>query len=213
MLMSLFFIIMIIWYENTSRSSIDLMNSIFTKYLKKYFGLPANTVCSIIYFLSDTKPLNMTLKPKASTAKTKIDNMLRVTMSTCDQDIVSNTGSIAILNSMKQPTSRLTKDVNGQEISNWLLEKISKIPCYFWRSKTIESFPTQQIKRKKLRGEITDLRHYTFCDRKDFHLIQDRRQMYLHLLQRASRTLSLTFLIIPFQNISSNFEFQCVTFI
>ena len=107
MIMPLFFIIMIIWYENTSRSSIDLMNSIFTKYLKKYFGLPENTVCSIIYFLSDTRPLNMTLKPKASTAKTEIDKMLRVTMTTCNQDIVSNTGSIAILNSKKQTTSRL----------------------------------------------------------------------------------------------------------
>lgn len=107
------------------------MNSMFTKYLKKYFGLPKNTVNSTIHFLLDTRPLNITLKPKGSTARTKIDYMLRATMSTCDQDIVSDTKKIAILNSKKQTTSILTEDIIGQEISFWFLEIISKIPSYF----------------------------------------------------------------------------------
>ena len=129
-------------------SSIDFMSSIFTKYLKKYVALPKNTVNSIIYFFSDSRLLNMTLKSKASTARTKIDYMLRATMYTCDQDIVSDNGKIDILNSKKQTTSILTEDIIGQEMSNWLLENKSIISSYFWRSKSIESFPSKQEKRK-----------------------------------------------------------------
>jgi len=51
-----------VWLPSLCLSSANKLNAVFTKFLKRYMGLPYNTNNAIVHFLTNAVPLSHTLK-------------------------------------------------------------------------------------------------------------------------------------------------------
>ena len=150
-----------IWYDKTSTASIEAINSIYTKYLKRILSLPQNTTNPIVHHISETIPLSLTLKNIHEKSKLQIHTNLQTIV------VSSRTPPTNIIT--PQPTTTL----NLVETSKWYIQNIPKIPSYFWMSRTFTRLPKEAKQRKNLCKEILDIDHFELCKRKDFHLIQN----------------------------------------
>ena len=149
-----------VWYQSVSQKSINMMNSLYVQYLKKYFGLPKFTNSSIIYYLSEEIPLGVRMKKIFESSKHTIELQLKTPI---NQNIFSN----------NEISTISPDDSQINERNKWYLENIKSIPTYFWKSKVVKVFPEKFDDRRKLCREITDLIHFERCNNKEFHLVQD----------------------------------------
>ena len=72
-----------VWFERTSLNTITKANALFSKYLKRYLGVPAFANNSITYFICQTEPLEVKMKKIFEKATINIDTQIK--------DIVPNT--------------------------------------------------------------------------------------------------------------------------
>ena len=73
----------------------------------------------------------------------------------------------------RNQTHRHIKIVHNHDIiKTWIIKNISTIPSFFWRSKFVDALPRNYKQRKRICQEVTDIEHFRFCQRKDFHLCQ-----------------------------------------
>ena len=129
-------------YSAASESSI---NSLFTKFLKRYLNLPMCTANSIVYHITNTMPLVSLLKQLSH----------KRTSSIYLPDCMNGT-QLSFFNN-------LPKTVDSLE------SRLSQIPTYFWRSRPISRLPANQKFRKSLCQEVCDSKHYEYCSKKNFH--------------------------------------------
>ena len=127
----------------------DLLNSMFTKFLKRYLGVPYMANNSIFHFLSATEPLRHTLEKAQQKA------FLKITL----PDSLSGL-------SLEPPVVRA-------ELNCY--DPISTIPAYFWVGVSTLKMPLPVLAdtRRALLYDVMDLIHPHICERNEFHLEVD----------------------------------------
>ena len=62
-----------IWYGSTSKDAIIKMNRTFTKYLKRYLGIPNTINNEALYFLTDSVSVDMMIKSSLENSKDSVN--------------------------------------------------------------------------------------------------------------------------------------------
>ena len=132
---------------NSNLQSPNSVNSILTKFLKRYLGVPYNTSNAIIYHITDLKPLTCFLGEL------------------CHE----RTGNLLFPESLDGLQLSL---FNRLPVIDWnKKEEIwEKVPTYFWRSRQILSIPVNDRYRRKVCREICDCSHFEHCKNSTFHV-------------------------------------------
>ena len=220
-----------VWFDNISQEAKKTLNSTFTKYLKRYLGLPYNTLNSLVYHVTETHPLNITLHQKFHQSKQQIETQINdaqiqgvfegnqnihdmhikivhdkeknFNCTKCEYTTKFATELKTHIDTVHQHqnefkctkcnftddkrrhlnyhikevhTKRKSINLDCDECNSntcWLSHNFSKIPSYFWFSKTFIKLPTKLENRRKLCRNIFDLEHYDLCTNKQFHLPQN----------------------------------------
>ena len=132
-----------VYFPNITMSSRTKLNSLFTKFLKRYLGLPSISNNAIVHYLTGTCPLTHTLDSKLLSATLKVSYPCEIQ-------------GLQII---------LPKEV---AIS---YSPLPEIPSYFWLSPVIDkSLPFDPESRRALLYTVMDLVHCHICKTKDFHL-------------------------------------------
>ena len=132
-----------IWYPSATNSSKLQLNALYTKFLKRYLGVPYITNNAIVHFLTGTVPLCQTLDGKVEKYFFKIQ-------------FPSVLSGVHI----SPPTAPDDMDYNA----------IEAIPSYFWLSESLNKLPVLPEPRRAILYDIIDLHHSHLCQRKEFHL-------------------------------------------
>jgi len=137
-----------LWLSNCSSSSIQMLDATFTKFLKRYLGVPPHSNNACIHFLTSTIPLSDNLKRAAPNAI----RALSFPPSLHGHQL-----------SFFPQSSQGLDQVEGQ------LKIIEKIPTTFWLSRTITSIPQHRQSRRRVLREILDSDHLQICQSSTFH--------------------------------------------
>ena len=116
------------------------INSIWLKFLKRYLGVPYNTSSSIVYFITNSIPLSVTLEHLAS------NSFLTTSFPECFNGF-----------QLSPPPPRTE------------FSAIPDIPTYFWRSLQIIRLPLNPFHRCALCFSTMDLFDPHMCSINKFH--------------------------------------------
>ena len=144
----------VLWFGKTSIAQTMAMESMFTKYLKRYLGISYAANNATIYYLTTSFPLTNQIAMLAERSKINLKDQL------CP--ILPNTNLITL-----QASERLDKDTYFSNCFE--KEIIAKIPSMFWRSIPIFNIPSNFRHRKHIITEALDLNHYKTCKSAKFH--------------------------------------------
>ena len=134
-----------LWASNCSHSSLQALDAVWTKYLKRYLGLPPFANNSIVYHVTETLPLSYSLKV---IAPQKVGGLV---FPNCFSGLkLSFIPSIEDIPPMP--------DLNPT------------IPTTFWMSRMINVLPSTKYYRHRLMREITDFKHKDICTVTNFHI-------------------------------------------
>ena len=118
-----------------SKADINRMNASFTKFLKRYLGVPYRTHNSIVHFITNTIPLNKTLKEKAQNL------FLKVQFPRSLEGV------------------QFTPPVMTDEY-----QAFKELPSTFWASEVLSGeLPRGQESRRALMYDLIDLYHTHIC--------------------------------------------------
>jgi len=137
-----------LWLSNCSTSSLQMIDSTFTKFLKRYLLIPAHANNSTIHFLTSTIPLSKRLTRAAPNAIGAFSF----------PPILHGTR----LSFFPDPSQEMDRGEDLQEV-------LKSIPSPFWMSRMPMSIPTYRKSRRRLLREILDLDHHTLCQSTTFH--------------------------------------------
>ena len=132
-----------LWLSKTSNSSLSELDSMFTKFLKRYLCVKTWTNNAIVHHLTDTMPFSQYLTCKAPHSTKSF------TFPPCLSGL-----QLSFLSTVCQPQ---------------IYNPIPHIPTSFWLSKTFLSLPASVFYRKNLMSEILDLNHFSICKNTTFH--------------------------------------------
>jgi len=135
------------YMESCSTNSLSAADACFTKFLKRYLGIPYYANNSITHFLTNTSPLTNTL----NRLRRNGHGLKAFTMPT-----EMNGHTLSFLQ---------TNSINTQ------YDPIPLVPSFFWRSRIFVKMPTVFHNRKTLCHEIFDLTHLKLCCNEKFHLL------------------------------------------
>ena len=138
-----------IWFPSMTENASKRLNSLFTKYLKRYLGLPYLTNNAIVHFLTDTSSLCDILRHK----------LLKATLN------ISYPAELDGVRILPLP---------NETLNNCPYNPIPSIPTYFWLSTPlVGKIPVLEETRRSLLYEMIDITHFHICKTKDFHLEPD----------------------------------------
>lgn len=129
-----------IWFPSLCESSKSKLNAVYTKYLKRYLGVPYITNNAIVHFLTGTEPITSVVGRQ-----------------------FMNLRFPSALDGVKITPPALDGKLE-------LCSTISKIPTYFWASEILDGLPVLPTSRRALLYDIIDLHHSHICGRREFHL-------------------------------------------
>lgn len=135
-----------IWISKCSTGTMNQINSVFTKFLKRYLQVPPFSNNATIYYITDTQPLVTTLITKAPHLIGSL-----VFPSVCAGANLSFLQDLADIQQPEQSPS------------------FKLVPSEFWLSKTFHALPKNAKSRRNLCREILDLDHYELCKTPKFH--------------------------------------------
>ena len=132
-----------IWSMRHSKSVTSELNAVFTKYLKRYLGVPRHFSNHITHFLTETTPFFTFLQKRIQ------DSITCVRFPTEFSGIM-----LSIFN------GRATEDYNCLE----------QVPSWFWLSQSFHQLPSNPKHRRRLCMDIFDSKHSNFCQKDIFHI-------------------------------------------
>ena len=132
------------WLPKLSASSSTRLDTIFTKFLKRFLGVPYSTHNSLVYFVTNTLPLSEHLKI------VHLNRFSKLNFPTC-------------LSGLKL----IPPEPHSSSPSREFI--LSNIPSHFWLSPVISDIPTLLIPKRALLYDAFDLFHFLLCNRKGFH--------------------------------------------
>ena len=133
-----------LWLGSCSDSAIKSANSSFTKYLKRYLGVPFHSNNAITHYVTNTTPLINQLHDFLGSG-------------------LGAYGFPSCLDGYQVSFLAATKNCDPYEPTQL-------VPSSFWLSRMFNTLPTRFCNRKKLMYEIFDLEHEIYCTREDFHV-------------------------------------------
>ena len=131
-----------LWLGRTSDGAMESVNAVFTKFLKRYLGVPYRANNSITYFITQSEPLSTTLQ------NLYMQSFTSLSFPSC-------------LNGFQ-----LSQSFTNPE----LYDPLPLIPSYFWRSKYPGFLPLYSRSRSTLCNEIFNLNHSNYCTNTSFHI-------------------------------------------
>jgi len=137
-----------IWLSSCSKAANKSANSNFTKYLKRYLGVPKYANNAITHYVTDTRPL-----------LTQLNSFNHAGLGTFTFPPCLNGYQVSFLANLKQ----------GEQY-----DPVKSVPTFFWRSRSYARLPTQFKNRQKLMFDIFDLEHDVFCVKDGFHVLDGR---------------------------------------
>ena len=129
-----------LWIDNCCSTQISAIDSTFTKFLKRYLGVPFWCSNPITHFITNTSPLTHSIREHAHSS-------------------IKNPTFF----------NPLTRGENDFKISTETYSSVQSIPTHFWRSKCFPSLPSNFEHRKALMVEVFDTNHYDLCLVSRFH--------------------------------------------
>ena len=142
-----------LWINNCNKSSLSALDAVFTKFLKRYLGVPKFVNNSLVHFLCNTRPLSHRLY---------------------------NAGP-DLLKSISWPNTLSGHQLSFAYIPESTLHNpIPSIPSHFWNSRIFHQLPSNPNLRKSLCFDLLDLNHYSRCSSKYFHLIPHHSCFCIH---------------------------------
>ena len=129
-----------------SDQALARVNATFTKYLKRYLGVPYPSSSRLIHHLCQTRPLHEILWDRLANA----------------------TGGIMlpeIMHGWQLSFANVTPVFEPYSIQN--------IPTSFWHSRMCLNLPWNPQYRRKISREILDSNHHSTCANRDFHRFPD----------------------------------------
>ena len=134
-----------VWYGKCSKQRMEALNTIFTRFLKRYLGIPYNCSNAITYHVTSTQPLTDQLKISLKNAEISLHRQL---MNICEAP----------------------KFANEIFESSWSASiNLRSIPSFFWMTKVFDGIPKESKQRRKLMFDIYDLSHHKLCQNEDYH--------------------------------------------
>ena len=138
---------MTVWLPDLQASPRARLNTVFTKYLKRYLGLPYCSNNAITHYLTGTTPVSQMLEENLEKA------ILKVTFP-------------GDLHGLQIQTFQHDRETHYNCIPN--------IPSHFWMSEVLDSaLPVHPESRRALLYSLLDLIHPHICKSKSFHLHPD----------------------------------------
>ena len=148
-----------LWITSCSESSLQAINAVFTKFIKRYLQIPTHSNNAIVHFLTSTIPLSERLKMMAPNYIGSLS--FPTTLHGCQISFLSNPPPIAVWNCL------------------------DNIPTTFWLSKTFLSLPICQKSRRRLCRELLDCNHHNLCKNSTFHPSPSPNCICIHCNQNA----------------------------
>jgi len=133
-----------LWIGKCSENSINSANAVFSKFLKRYLGIPYRSNNAITYLITETQPLLTTLINSS-------------------QNSLNSITFPKVLNGHKLALA----DFANSTVS---YNPIPLVPTSFWMSKTFYSLPTYARSRRLLCRDIFDIIHFDLCKNDAFHV-------------------------------------------
>ena len=132
-----------VWLPGTSQSSLTKLNALYSKFLKRYLGIPYSANNAIVYFLCNACPLSHILERLHLKAALKVS----------------------------YPREIQQFQITLPEEKTDKYNPIPDIPSYFWLSLSLNgSLPLNPESRRALLYVAMDLVHHHICKNKEFHL-------------------------------------------
>ena len=136
-----------LWLSSCSAAVLESVNSSFTKFLKRYLGVPYYCNNAITHYITKTIPLT-----------SQLYNLLDSGLGAFRFPISLSGYQISFL---------------GDPRHNEPYDPIEIIPSYFWRSRAYINLPTRFRNRKILMRELFDLDHEIYCTKDSFHFLDE----------------------------------------
>ena len=132
-----------VWLPLATASQMRPLNAVFTKFLKRYLGIPYSTNNSLVYFVTETAPLSQQLNDRCYNQFLKI----------------------------RYPTSMNGVRLTPPTEDRFKYSLIEEIPSYFWLTPVLKhsDLPLNPTSRRAILYEILDLYHPHLCVEDSFH--------------------------------------------
>ena len=134
-----------VWYPDISETSKNSINSMLTKFLKRYLGIPYSSNNAITHFITESNPLTVSLDALVLKATLNVTFPIE-------------------LNGFRLPLPE-------EQFNEY--NPIPSIPSTFWSSPPISKLPFTAEPRRALLYCAMDLIHCHVCKKKEFHLKPD----------------------------------------
>ena len=133
-----------VWIKGQRKEcAVKFLNATFTKFLKRYLGIPFRSDNDITHHICETKPLLEIIKERS----------------------FENSKSII------QPPSVTPIIFESPTLTPY--EAFKKVPSAFWRSRQLFNVPQNQYFRRKILRSIFDSTHYLTCTNPKYHLLAE----------------------------------------
>ena len=134
-----------LWISKVSEAAIQALNSVWTKFLKRYLCVPAWSNNAMVYYITSEQPLTKTLRNRAR----------------------SQYGGLTFPESLSGMKLSFLDNIT---LDATPYDPIPLLPTEFWSTRVIERIPINAFYRKKLMHEIFDLGHMNICTDNNFHV-------------------------------------------
>ena len=130
-----------LYMSQVSAAALQALDSVFTKFLKRYLCVPQSANNAIVLHLTNQQPLTKTLQRRAP----------------------HQTGGLIFPESLSGMKLSFLADVRREiEVYN----PIPLIPSFFWSTRIVDVIPVNKFYRQRLMREIFDLHHMDICTNK-----------------------------------------------
>ena len=146
-----------LWFGRASEVSISSLNAVFSKFLKRYLGIPYHMNNSITHFITNSAPLSNILSSQYKNS----------------------------FNALSFPSSFHGFKLSQCGITWEEYDPIPLIPTYFWRSSFNGTIPVYARNRRRYCRELFDLTHFDLCHNEKFHLGPERTCICMFCGQQA----------------------------
>ena len=135
-----------LWSSQVSNAALQSLDALWTKFLKRYLGLPNYANNATVLFITNTQPLSKSLRSRAP----------------------HETGGLTFPTSLSGLKLSFLADIEQSVQERY--NPIPLIPTTFWNTRTIENIPMTLFYRKRLMREVFDIDHMDVCANSKFHV-------------------------------------------
>ena len=134
-----------LYMSRVSGAAMQAIDSVFTKFLKRYLCIPPSANNAILLHVTSQQPLTNTLKRRAP----------------------HQTGGLIFPGSLSGMKLSFLENID-RDIEFY--DPVPLIPSAFWNTRIVTSIPVNKFYRKRLMREIFDLHHMEICTNTTFHI-------------------------------------------